>query len=121
VSAKAKCSFRLKTGHTLPQALAIARDLTQKRFYEIGNPELANELAELGYPGDAAMNKALLIALGEVTPEHYRPSAEPHKIPGIPFIWNSDCFERRMYLKFKILGTKHKPTLWWYSCHEVAF
>lgn len=121
MSVRSKRSVRLKTGHTLPQALAIARDLTKKQLYEIGDSELANELAELGYLGDEAMNKALLIALSEVTPENYHPPAEPHENPGIPFVWNSICFEKRMYLKFKIKGTKHKPTLWWYSCHEAHF
>jgi hypothetical protein len=60
---------------------------------------------------------ALLSALSEIAPKDYRPMKEPDRVPGIPFIWKSDCFGRSMYLKFKLLGTKRKPVLWWYSCH----
>jgi predicted nucleic-acid-binding Zn-ribbon protein len=42
------------------EALLVARELTEKGRYQIGDPELANELAELGYPGDAAMNVVFL-------------------------------------------------------------
>lgn len=110
-------SFRLKTGHTLPEAISIAKRLTEKRLYQIGKAELPNEVAELGYHGEDAMVEALLIALSEVTPADYRCPSEPHRIPGIPFIWNSKCFSQRMYLKFKLVGSK--PTLWWYSCHPT--
>lgn len=112
-----KRSFRLTTGHTLSEAIAIAKDLTTKKLYHLGDQELANELAELGYPGDEGNVEALLIALSEITPENYRPTGKPDTIPGIPFVWHSKCFKRSMYLKFKLLGTKHKPVLWWFSCH----
>ena len=112
-----KPSFRLTTGHTLPEAIAIAKSLTSQGFYHIGKPELSNEIAELGYHGDDGMVTALLKALNEITPEHYRPMKEPDHVPGIPFIWTSECFKTSMYLKFKLHGTKKKPVLWWYSCH----
>jgi hypothetical protein len=76
-----KPSRRLKTGHTILEALLVAKDLTQKNLFQIGDPEIANELAELGYPGEEAMLKALLTALGEVTPLDYRPPGQPEKIP----------------------------------------
>jgi hypothetical protein len=114
-----KPSRRLKTGHTIPEALLIAKDLTQKNLFQIGDAEIANE-AELGYPGEEAMQKALLTALEEVTPLDYRPPGQPDKIPGIPFVWSSKCFKTSMYLKFKLMGTKRKPVLWWYSCHPAT-
>lgn len=112
-----KPSFRLKSGHTLPQAIAIAKELTRKGLFEIGDPDIVNELAEFGYLGRDEMIRGLSLALSEVTPEDYSAPAEPHKIPGIPFIWNSACFHTRMYLKFKLVGPR--PTLWWYSCHDA--
>jgi hypothetical protein len=115
-----KQSFRLKSGHTVPEVIAIAKQLTQKNLFEIGDPEIANEIAELGYPGEEGMREALLIALSEITPEHYRAPGQPHKVPGIPFIWESKSFKIEMYLKFKLLGTKRKPVLWWYSCHPTT-
>jgi hypothetical protein len=115
-----KPSRRLKTGHTIIEALLIAKDLTRKSLFQIGDPEIANELAELGYPGEEAMLKALLTALDEVTPLDYRPSGQPDRIPGIPFVWSSKCFNTSMYLKFKLMGTKRKPVLWWYSCHPAT-
>jgi hypothetical protein len=120
VPAPRKQSFRLKTGHTVREAISIAKQLTQKNLYHIGDPEIANEVADLGYPGDEGMVQALLIALNEVRPEDYRPTGQPDKIPGIPFVWNSKCFKSSMYLKFKLLGTKSKPVLWWYSCHPAT-
>lgn len=110
-------SFRLKTGHTLPEAISIAKQLTSKRLFHIGDPEIINELAELGYLTDVERMEGLLLALGEVGPENYRPTGQPDPIPGVPFVWDSKCFKTEMYLKFKILGTKNKPVLWWYSCH----
>jgi hypothetical protein len=107
-------------GHTIPEAIAIAKLLTQKNLYHIGDLELPNEVADLGYPGDDGMVRALLLALNEVMPKDYRPPGQPDKIPGIPFVWNSDCFKLRMYLKFKLLGTKSKPVLWWFSCHPAT-
>jgi hypothetical protein len=115
-----KLSSRLKTGHTIVEAVAIAKDLTRKHLYHIGDPEIANELAELGYLGEESMTKALLIALSEVTPSDYRPPGEPDVVPGVPFVWNSKCFKTSMYLKFKLLGTKRKPVLWWFSCHPAT-
>lgn len=112
-----KQAFRLKSGHTIPEAIRIAKELTKKDLYHIGDPEMANELAELGYPGEEGMSQALLIALGEIEPEDYRPPRDPHPNPGIPFVWNSKCFNKRMYLKFKLVGSR--PALWWYSCHEA--
>ena len=115
-----KKSFRLETGHTVTEAISIAKTLTEKQLFHIGDSEITNEVAELGYPGDEGMISALLSALDEVTEEHYRPPGEPHKIPGIPFVWDSKCFKTKMYLKFKLLGTKRKPVLWWYSCHPAT-
>ena len=115
-----KRSFRLKTGHTIPEAIAVAKSLTQNKLYHIGDAEIANELADLGYAGEDAMQAALLTALGEITPEDYRAPGQPDAIPGIPFVWTSKCFKRCMYLKFKILGNKNKPVLWWYSCHPAT-
>jgi len=115
-----KQSFRLKSGHTIPEAIGIAKQLTEKNLFEIGDPEIANEVADLGYPGDEGMLKALTIALSEIVPENYRPPGQPHSNPGIPFIWESKSFKREMYLKFKLTGTKRKPGLWWYSCHPTT-
>jgi len=115
-----KQSFRLKTGHTILEAIVVAKELTQKNLYQIGDPELANELAELGYLGEECMSEALLMALNEITPADYRAPGQPDDVPGIPFVWNSDCFNKNMYLKFKLRGTKKKPVLWWYSCHPAT-
>lgn len=112
-----KHSFRLKTGHTIAEAISIAKQLTQKKLFHIGDVEIANELAELGYPGEEGNIEALMMALNEITPSHYRAPGDPDAIPGIPFVWKSACFGRGMYLKFKLKGTKKKPVLWWYSCH----
>lgn len=115
-----KQSFRLNSGHTIPESILIAKQLTQKNLFQIGDPEIANEIAELGYPGNEGMLNALLIALSEVKAEHYRPPARPDARPGVPFIWESKSFKTEMYLKFKLLGTKRKPVLWWYSCHPTT-
>jgi len=102
------------------EALDIARRLMRKGLFQVGDPELPNELAELGIVGDEAMREALLAALEEVGADCYLPMAQPHKNPGIPFVWKSTFFEgRRMYLKFKLVGSR--PTLWLYSCHEAYF
>jgi hypothetical protein len=102
------------------EAILIAKDLTRKNLFHIGDPEIANELAELGYPGEEAMVEALLTALDEVTTQNHRPPGQPDKIPGIPFVWSSKCFKTVMYLKFKLAGTKRKPVLWWFSCHPAT-
>jgi hypothetical protein len=111
-------SKRLKNGRTLPESIAIAKDLTSRGLYHIGNVQIIADLADFGYPGGDAMQEALMMALGEISPIHHRPMKEEDAIPPIPFVWNSTCFRKRMYLKFKIEGTKHKPVLWWFSCHE---
>ena len=101
-------------------SLDTLRALNEQHRSAVGDPEIANEVAELGYPGKEGMMKALLAALEEVGPDCYRPPGQPDTRPGIPFVWESKYFKTKMYLKFKILGTKSKPVLWWYSCHPAT-
>lgn len=103
------------------QALIEARKLAALDLYQIGDVELPNELAELGYPGEELMREALCSALNEVDQTLYCPDEHPQAPPAYIFIWESKHFGCRMYLKFKLKGTRKKPVLWIYSCHKAYF
>jgi hypothetical protein len=112
-----------KKGRSVAEALAIARQLigTDPGFVQ-ANPQLAVDLARLGYVDDEAMKVALTAALHEVTPDDHREPSQPHRNPGFPFQWKSVFFNNQaMYLKFKLEGTRKKPVLWMWSCHEQHF
>jgi len=67
------------------------------------------------------MHKALCAAFDEATPESYNVDQAPQSTPAYIFVWQSTFFTRKMFLKFKLLGTRKKPVLWLYSCHEAYF
>jgi hypothetical protein len=105
---------------SIPEALAIARGLTRDRKYEV-DLGVIDELAALGHVGQEGIEAALAAAFEEVTPECHQPIAEEFDNPGLPFIWNSSFFRGRMYLKFTLIGTKHKPRLFIWSCHTPTW
>jgi hypothetical protein len=122
VSKREKRPAEVKSVHSPTEALITARALMQQGLFHIGRVELPSELTDLGYPGNDLMRDALCAALGEARTEHCRIDSNPHyDSPAHIFIWESQFFGRRMYLKFKLKGTRKKPVLWLYSCHEAYF
>jgi hypothetical protein len=93
----------------------------QQRLFHPGRTELPNELAELGWPGDQMMWEALCGAFEEVRVDFYQIDRNPQEPPAYIFIWESKFFGKRVYLKFKLKGTRRKPVLWVYSCHTAHF
>jgi hypothetical protein len=67
------------------------------------------------------MHEALRVAFEKVSPEAYTIDRKPQSPPAYIFIWRSRHFRRRVFLKFKLIGTARKPALWIYSCHEAHF
>lgn len=104
------------------EALINARALLKQGLFHIGRIELPSELTDLGYPGDELMWEALCAALEEVRAEHCQADPNPQQNSSAHiFVWKSQYFGRRMYFKFKLKGTRNKPVLWLYSCHEAYF
>jgi len=99
----------------------VARSLLRQGLFHVGHTELPNQLSDLGYPGDELMRQALNAAFEEADASYSRVDPSPQGPPAHIYVWNSRFFCRRMYLKFKLAGTKKKPVLWLYSCHEAYF
>jgi hypothetical protein len=121
VSRRGKPPRPAKSLHSPAEALDIARTLMRQGFLHVGCAQLPNELADLGHPGDELMRKALIAVLGEARPEYYQIDRNPQDTPAHVYVWDSAFFDRRIYLKFKLMGTKAKPVLWLYSCHPAYF
>ena len=103
------------------EALIQARTLMKQGLFHPGRTELPNELSDLGYPGDEMMREALCAAFEEAYPNCHQADPNPKEPPAYIFVWHSAFFGRRIYLKFKLKGTRRKPVLWVYSCHQAYF
>lgn len=107
--------------HSPGEALIVARSLFKQGLFHIGHTDLPNQLSDLGYPGNELMLEALNAAFEEADASCNRVDPNPQDSPAHIYVWDSRFFRRRMYLKFKLRGTKKKPVLWLYSCHEAYF
>ena len=110
-----------KSLHSPAEALEIARALMRQGLFHIGRTELPNELTDLGYPGDELMRKALDAVFGEAQARYHQTDSNPQDPPAHIYVWDSTFFGTKIYLKFKLKGTKAKPVLWLYSCHPAYF
>ena len=93
----------------------------RQHLFHVGHPQLAVELTDLGFAGNELMVEALNAAFTEVRPEDHQTDPKPEGRPAYIFVWDSVLFETKMYLKFKLMGTRAKPVLWLYSCHPAYF
>ncbi|SPF49390.1 hypothetical protein SBA4_4050004 [Candidatus Sulfopaludibacter sp. SbA4] len=100
------------------EALIQARTLMKQGLFHPGRTELPSELSDLGYPGDELMREALCAAFEEAHPKCYQVDPDPQQPPAYIFVWHSTFFGRRIYL---LKGTRKKPVLWVYSCHQAYF
>lgn len=121
MSRQGKRSGPSKSLHSPAEALDIARALMRQGLFHIGRTELPSELTDLGHPGDELMTKALNAVLGEAQAKFHQIDANPQNPPAHIFVWDSAFLGTRIYLKFKLKGTKAKPVLWLYSCHPAYF
>ncbi len=77
-----------------------------------------DQLAAMGLPlADAG--EAITAAMGEVTPADSKPPDFPFDPPGQGFVWFSDYFGCRMYLKVRLEDARPRCKL--YSLHESEY
>lgn len=106
---------------SIQESIAIARDLVAKGIFQ-PSEKLPNELTDLGVFGQEDMLNALKAAFAELKTDFYSPVAlEFSNHPGLQFVWDSKHFQKKMCVKFSLRGTRNKPRLVIWSCHQSYF
>lgn len=82
------------------------------------HPRVMDRLGEIGLRLED-LPDAIMIASREITPGDVAPVKDAFDPPGHAFVWNSNRFRRRMYLKFRLEGKR--PNVVLYSLHPADY